>query len=271
MPGGEPPGKQHGTQSVERVLRVLEAVLDHAQTGVRSVEVARLIGVPDATAHRHLKALLRARMVSFDGYQKKYFLGGRLAELSAASHQRRLPEWVEAARLVADLTEDTVYLYARSGPEIVCVDRIEGVHPVKALIPGVGSRIPIGANSGSTHMLACMAEEEASRVLYLNEERLALFRRLTVEELRAEMRSAAVRGFGVNDNRAMEGVAAVGVALLDPAGAPVGCLCVSAQTQRLDTTRRPQVARQIMDVCARLGIAYGRARRPAPPPSRSRL
>lgn len=246
-----------GTMAVDRALSVLSVVLDRRDAGVRSVEVARLAGVHEATAHRLLKALVRARMVAFDGYQKKYYLGARLADLWVVAPAAALEHLNQAAQAVCLATGDTVYVYARSGLDIVCVQRLEGTYPVRALIRSVGSHLPLGANSGSAHLLACLEPAAARRVLEMNAERFGAFKGLTIEEVWAEVQASRVRGFGVNDNRVLPGVSSVGVAWLDADHVPSGCICVSAISARLDPGRRTWVAEQIAASLRSVGMQAG--------------
>ena len=51
------------------------------------------------------------------------------------------------ARL-AQATLDTIYLTARSGDEAVCLNRREGLHPIKTLTLNVGERRPLGVSAG---------------------------------------------------------------------------------------------------------------------------
>lgn len=250
--GGE--SSSCGTRSVDRALRILDVVIDARDEGIRSVDAAKRAQMHVATAHRLLKALVRAKYAAFDGYRKKYYLGERLVRVPELVPPELLPVWREAALRIRDLTGETVYLYARSGLDIVCLDRIEGVHPVPSLIRAIGVRIPIGANSGSAHMLACMSTDAADRMIHINAERLAAFKGLGVDEIWAEVRAARVRGFGVNDNRILRGVVSLGLALVGQAGDPVGCLCVSAASHRFGAQRRSWVAQQIRET---LGMHAG--------------
>lgn len=248
---------ERGSQAVERALRILSLVLERRESGIRLIEIARLADIHVATAHRLLKALVRERMVSFDGYQKKYYLGLRLTDLTKIVPEDILDPWCRSAQVIAAATGDTVYLYARSGLDIVCVDRVEGAYPIRALIREIGSHIPIGASAGSTHMLANMPAEEATHIVRMNAERFAAFRGLSAEEVWAEVLSARVRGFGVNDNRVLPGVSSVGVAMLDHEGVPWGCISVSALCNRLDASRRRWVVDRICQATRDFDITQG--------------
>ncbi|MGE3863855.1 MAG: IclR family transcriptional regulator [Burkholderiaceae bacterium] len=234
-----------GTQAVQRALRLLGLVAEHRYVGIRLTELARLTSLHVATAHRLLGALVREGMVSLDGYAKRYYLGPRLIDLGQVAQMKDLESWKAAAVSLARSTEDVVYVYAPVGQDVVCVHRVEGAYPVKALIREVGARIPMGANSGSIHMLALMPADQARDTIAANASRYPSYGGLTADEVRQAVDAARISGYGLNDGKVLRGVTGVGVAIADPAGTVRAAISVVAVSHRLEGPRRDSVVRQI--------------------------
>ena len=75
-----------------------------------------------------------------------------MAWATAAKHRFSFVRLAEPAlERLAHRTQDTVYLVARVGDEIVCLDAREGSFPIKALTLNVGDRRPLGIGAGREH------------------------------------------------------------------------------------------------------------------------
>jgi DNA-binding IclR family transcriptional regulator len=255
-----------GTQSIERVVGMLRVVASRGRRGMRIADVASTSGLPMSTCFRMLQRLEMEGLVSRDALTRKYFLGPLLYELGLlAQPSYRLSDLCDPAMaLIAERTQDTVYLSERRGLEAVCTNRALGDYPIKALTLDIGIRRPLGVGAGGLAILSMLPEAEAEAIIEANRHRYDKFSTFDVDFLRTEVREARERGYSFLDSAVTPGTAAVGVAF--PPERPIGAVSVAAISSRLDGQRLSEVAKvigqQVRQICAALDAQTGG--RPAP-------
>ena len=234
-----------GAQSIHRAIDVFVVVGEHDTNGVRLTEVAQLTGLHVATAHRLLNALVWDRMVTYDSYTKRYSLGVRFHSMTNSARFGKVrQQFADAMTRIAASTGDVVYLYLPLGAEIICVERIEGSYPIKALIREKGARLPMGAGAGGIAMLATLPTDKARQVIEFNADRYPQYG-LTAEDVSRAVARARKVGYGLNRDQVMKGVTGIGVAMLDATGNPQAAITVVGVSVRFDNTRVEQVAAAI--------------------------
>jgi DNA-binding IclR family transcriptional regulator len=243
-----------GTQSIERVVEMLRVVASRGRRGMRIADVATVSGLPMSTCFRMLQRLELEGLVERDALTRKYHLGPLLYELGLLARPRYELSTLchEALELIAEHTQDTVYLSERRGPESICTHRALGDYPIKALTLDVGIRRPMGVGAGGLAILCALPAAEADDVIAANSHRYSKFATFNVDFLRAAVAEGRERGYSFLDSAVTPGLAAVGVAF--PAEDPVAAISVAAISSRLNPARRAEVAREIQQqvrrVCA---------------------
>ncbi len=236
------PSARTGTQSIERVVGMLRVVASRGRRGMRIADVVAVSGLPMSTCFRMLQRLEVEGLVERDPLTRKYHLGPLLHELGLLAEPRyRLSELCdEALRVVADQTQDTVYLSERRGDESICTARSLGDYPIKALTLDVGIRRPMGVGAGGLAILAGLPEAEAERIVEFNAARYGKFGAVDPQSLRAALRQSRATGYAFLDSAATPGTAAVGIAF--PPENPIAAISVAAISSRLGPERRLAVA-----------------------------
>jgi DNA-binding IclR family transcriptional regulator len=236
---------------------------------MRIADVASTSGLPMSTCFRMLQRLEMEGLVTRDALTRKYFLGPLLYELGLlAQPSYRLSDLCDPAMaLIAERTQDTVYLSERRGLEAVCTNRALGDYPIKALTLDVGIRRPLGVGAGGLAILSLLPEAEADSIIEANRHRYGKFATFTVDVLRTEVHKARERGYSFLDSAVTPGTAAVGVAF--PAERPFGAVSVAAISSRLDGQRLSEVAQvigqQVRQICTALDAQTGVAATTAKP------
>jgi DNA-binding IclR family transcriptional regulator len=247
MSGGKPAqALASGTQSIERVVNMLRAVASRGRSGMRLGDVTAATGLPSSTCFRMLQRLEREGMVERQPVTRKYALGPLLYELGLLAGPRfHLAERCEGTlAALAERTQDTVYLSERRGLEAVCTARALGDFPIKALTLDVGIRRPLGVGAGGLAILCALPAAEADEIIESHAHRYPKLSTLNAERVRAAVVEGRERGFAYLEAAVYPGTAAVGVAI--PAGVPMAAISVAAIASRLDTTRRPQIAAELL-------------------------
>lgn len=252
----EPRAARTGTQSIERVVGMLRVVASRGRRGMRIADVVSVSGLPMSTCFRMLQRLELEGLVDRDPLTRKYHLGPLLYELGMLAQPRyRLSELCEEAlHVIADETQDTVYLSERRGDESICTSRVLGDYPIKALTLDVGIRRPMGVGAGGLAILGALPPAEVQQIVEANDARYAKFGAFAPGFVHQAVADTRAQGFAFLDSAATPGTAAVGVAF--PPDNPIAAVSVAAISSRLGPARRAEVARiiaqQVRVICALL-------------------
>lgn len=232
----------NGSQSVHRAFSLLRLVASARSEGMRLNGIAAATGLHPATAHRLLGALTRERFVTFDPYSRLYHIGHEFLALGEGAWEHRICEhYRPVLEQVADATEDTAYLSIVSGMDAVCIDRVEGRYPIRALTLDVGARRPLGVGGGSLALLAALSNEGIDAALAANRARYPSYNGMSAEEVRSLVRGVRRQGFAFNDGRVIEGVSAVALPVLNRHGSPIAAISVAAIATRMKKDRRHEI------------------------------
>jgi DNA-binding IclR family transcriptional regulator len=114
-----------GTQLLDRTVGVIKLLGQIGEKGARMSEIAESLGLKTSTTHRIVTALERHGLIEREHATKRYRLGLALFALGAtAADGTGLRKLCRPTLLrLAGETGDTVFLMARSGLNVVCVDR----------------------------------------------------------------------------------------------------------------------------------------------------
>lgn len=236
----------NGSQSIHRAFSLLRIVASSRSVGMRLGELAAATGLHVATAHRLLGALVRERFVTFDPYSRLYHIGSEFLTLGDGARELRLRNHYRAVlERIADSTEDCVYLSTLSGNDSVCIDRVEGRYPIRTITLDVGARRPLGVGGGSLALLASLPEQRAEATMGANESRFAHYNGMSIDEVLSLVRATRRQGFAFNDGRVIDGVSAVGLAIIGRDGNAIAAISVTAINARMKSARRRTIVELI--------------------------
>ena len=249
-----------GTQAIARAIEVVRQVASAQGEGLRLADLARSTGLSAPTAHRIAAALVDGGLLRKDAVERRYRLGDFAIGLGLLSDpMMRLREACRPflSRLAQE-TGDTAFLVLRSGADAVCVDRVEGSFPIRALTLDVGSCRPLGVGAAGLAILSSLGADERAAVYAQRREAVYGFERLAVGELERLAGAAHQRGYAVSSGVVLPGVIGVGRVLRLP-GTALAALSVAAISQRLDAARVEAVAtllaREVAGIERQFGVA----------------
>ena len=227
-----------GTQAVTRAVGLLKAFSD-AQPEWRLSQLARAAHLHKATAHRLLAALAREGMVARDASGELYRLGPEAIALGARATRANDLRTVSRPELeaLAARTGETATLEVPVGSEMLILDEVPGRSLIGAAA-SLGTRWPAHATSTGKAVLAALADHD--RHAHLGSRRLTRHTRRTIvtpTALRAELTRVRRRGWATAIEELEPGYAAVGAAVRDPHGRPVGAISVGGPRPRLPAAR----------------------------------
>jgi DNA-binding IclR family transcriptional regulator len=235
-----------GAQSIRRALAILRVLAVGRDQGLRLNDIVRETGLNRPTVHRILSVLAEEGLVQQHPETRRYAIGHHLWMLALA-RRNRYPLCDAAApylQEVSQLSGDTTLLAIPTGLDLLSVDRRLGHFPVQILSLDPGGRRPLGIGAASVAILACLSDAEAAAIVDANARRYQVHK-VTATEVLAQVAAARRRGHAFHARGIIAGTKALAVAIRDPAGVPVGAICIAAIAKRMTPARVEELAAMI--------------------------
>ena len=153
----------------------------------------------------------------------------------------------EMQRLL-DVTQESIHLNVLDGHEMIVVDKLDSPHAVAAYTR-LGERLPPYASATGKAVLAHLDDDQVESVLPRVLERYTSTTVTDHRMLRKELERIRSQGYAVNDGERRADVVAVGAAILDGDGRPLGGLGVAAPKHRTPARRVKQIAQEVVNSC----------------------
>lgn len=234
-----------GAQSVYRVLNILEEVILCGDRMITPKELSASLDIPVATVHRLLTVLRQKNFVACDPATKKYHIGDSCLisprmDVAAFIRARFLPL---AERISRRFGYSTI-LYARSGYDAVCVERLDGWHPIQVFLNKTGDRRPLGMGSATLSILAAMPEDEAEMILTHNEQEIRFVLKTDFSALRGFLAEARRKGYASAQGMLLEGT--IGVShVLRMGNEAVGSIAIDAVRSEQWDKDQPKIIQEL--------------------------
>jgi len=223
-----------GAQAAYRLLDVLSGLALYP-AGVGLTELATSLSLSPSTVRRLLLVLVDRGFAEQDEATRTYRLGPETRILGGRhlDHEGLKEMSQDILQSLREESTETVFCSVREGLEVVYVDCLAAIHPVK-MYGEPGTRLPLHATSQGKAILAFLPALMVDR----------LMRRMTfdvftagtirdaasLQECLAEVRE---RGFATNIEEREPGVVSVAAPVLDPSGQAVAAVCIGAPTMRV--------------------------------------
>ncbi|ROT44066.1 IclR family transcriptional regulator [Pusillimonas sp. NJUB218] len=230
-------------QTVRRAMQALKLIASGTSDGMRLADVAKALNFERPTAHRLLKALVAEGMLTQHPGSRRYALGSLVFELGLnATHQFNLVDICRPTlNALAEQTGDTTFLFVRSGNDAVCLARVQGPYPIQTPAVPVGARQPLGVNAGGLALLSALSEREALEITQAVAPRLTIYGNLSPEHIMEHWTKAQASGYALIGNRAVPGVTAMGLPVINEKGKPIAAITVAATNSRMTQERIDEI------------------------------
>ncbi|WOF22843.1 helix-turn-helix domain-containing protein [Microbacterium betulae] len=235
------------SELTRKVLRILAALAQRGESGIRLVDAARATQIPRPTVFRILKELADSGFVT-KAESGTYALGHAVFELalSAPAPIVDITTLRALARSLADRCGDTVYVAVRQFDGVNYVVRAEGDYPLQ-------TRIPVGTNRGLANsytgvaLLPFVEAEQRARAIAARLDGLdadaADAVRATIADLMSQI---ATRGYCSAPDLVLPGVAGLSTPIRAGRGAPYAAIAISGVSPRLPAERIEPLARLLL-------------------------
>lgn len=236
-----------------KALAVLEAV-GEAQRPLRFHELARACGLPKATLHRMLGALLSFDLVSLDQSTQTYRLGLRLIDLAnklwddldiRGAAERELER-------VRQLSGQTAHLGMLDGTHIVYLDERTSLQAIR-LYYNSGRRLPAHCTAIGKAILAFLPQRRQEELLGRID--FTFYTPQTIIDipgLRAELAITRERGYAVDDEEHEVERRCVAAPIFDDRGLPLAAIGLSGPARQLTSQLCHAHAPDLMAAASRI-------------------
>jgi len=248
-------------RSAARFTSVLRTTASAGGPGLTLAEMARACDLDKATTLRLARALAHEGWLHADT-DGRWRMGAD-AWLVCRRAAPRLQALVEAAvpriSRLRSQTGDTIYLAVRSGVDVVFLERVDGRVPVRATIER-GARQLVVLGASGTAWMAALPPEVAHGIL---DSLVGRMKALGIERLTFERRLEKSRrdGHAFASGSRLYGVPAISMVVRDTEAAPVACVTLSGNADRL-TVAHVAFALPLLQKCVKAIEKAIRADRP---------
>ncbi|MGW4822794.1 IclR family transcriptional regulator [Streptomyces sp. NPDC004227] len=247
-------GSSGSLSSVSNALRVLDMLGDGVE--LRVVDVAKSLGVANATAHRVLTALKDHGFVRQVPDSTRYLPGPavlRLARRISAERTLRTIATPHLQALCRDLKE-TINLEILVGSDVLFIASAEDQHRLR-VVQRAGTRGPAYANAGGKVLLSELPDDEVRHLVGDKLQALTSHTVTAMNRLLADLEQVRQRGYGMNVGETDEGVHAVAVPVVDH-DRMIAALSLAAPEARLPSVRVPMVVPRLLETAAAISADY---------------
>lgn len=231
-----------GIQTISRAAAILRA-LERAPGGMSLGELAGVLGLPRSTVQRLVDALKSEGFLIRASPRGGVRLGPMLLRLAG------LAEHASAKRirlLIVDLSHrlrETVDVSTLQGGAAVFVDQATGRQRLVAQ-SAIGERFPLSVTAPGKALLALLDTAHAEAALARSLSEFPAWPLDDPAAFWADIEACRARGTAFDEENHSPGIAAVGVALMDPDGLPL-MISVPSPVQRFRNNRE-RFARELL-------------------------
>jgi IclR family acetate operon transcriptional repressor len=244
-------------QSLDRALGVLVAV---SRTGRATLtDLSLSLGVPTATTHRILTTLQKHGFVTFSDERQDWSIGIEAYRTGAAFMNRTSLSEVSrpVMRHLMEKTGETANLAIPDGPEVVFVEQVETLNPIRAFFAR-GTRTSMHASGTGKAILSTMPEESVRRLLMSAGLTAFTDRTLvTPADLFADLQTTSERGFSFDCEERYSGMSCIGSAIFDEHSEACGGVSISGPSSRFDPLRMPELGATVAEAAAEITLLIG--------------
>lgn len=249
--------KDNNVRSITRALDILASFDDdHPEMGIG--EIAQIVGLNKATAHRIVTTLLRSGYIERGSDGIRYRLGLRLADLGF-NVIRRMDLRREAYPLMFMLVQrfgEACDLSLFDRGEVFCVEFVKGIHTM-AVADAIGQRFPVNCTASGKLFLAYLPSTELETILSNPMVHFTEHTIVAPDELLRHLEGIRQLGYAVDDEEYTIGTRAAAAPIFGHDGKIVAALSIPGPTSRITRERIREVGEALREsanaVSRRLG------------------
>lgn len=239
-------------QSLDRALGVLVAVSRAGRATLTDLSLS--LGVPTATTHRILTTLQKHGFVTFSDERQDWSIGIEAYRTGAAFMNRTSLTEVSrpVMRRLMEKTGETANLAIPDGAEVVFVEQVETLNPIRAFFAR-GTRTSMHASGTGKAILSSLPEGRV-RQLLMGTGLTAFTDRTLVNpnDLFADLKVTHDRGYSFDQEERYSGMSCIGSVIYDEHHEAIGGVSISGPSTRFDPMRVPELGAIVAEAAAEI-------------------
>lgn len=227
-------------QAVELIARSREAKLG---------EIASALGIHKSNALRLLETLQALDWVVVDPLRSCYRVGPALLGIGqAAIENLKLDEVLRAARVLRDLTGETVHIAIPRTERMIIVACVESLNALRVSCP-LGTQDPFHSSGLGKAYLASLPHSELEHVLMTVPRGVLTPNTITdIDALRTEIHATRLRGYATDNEEGRLGVRCMGFAIRIDGAVRTAALSITGPAARWTLAAMDDKAAAILEV-----------------------
>jgi len=228
------------------------------QDGIGVREAARRTGIDRSAVSRILTQFEDLGYIEQERERGLYQAGPRLFSLVASLVERDSLTKAAAPflRQIVDRFNETCYLAARVGDELVFRSKIDCDHTIRYVIE-LGKPFPLVSGASGLAILSGLTDEEQDRVLAEPISQSTPRSFTTPAEVREQLRRDRELGYTYSPGRWVSNGAGIAAPFYDAAGRCAGALTLSCPADRLEHMSVQEIGQEVNDAARRLSARLG--------------
>lgn len=244
-------------QSLDRALGVLVAVSRAGRATLTDLSLS--LGVPTATTHRILTTLQKHGFVTFSDERQDWSIGIEAYRTGSAFMNRTSLNEVSrpVMRRLMEKTGETANLAIPDGAEVVFVEQVETLNPIRAFFAR-GTRTSMHASGTGKAILSSLPEEQVRELLMVSG--LTPFTERTLinpGDLFADLQTTRERGYSFDQEERHSGMSCIGSVIYDEHNEACGGVSISGPSTRFDPLRVPELGATVAEAAAEITEKIG--------------
>ncbi len=245
-------------QSVDRALDIL-GLFSSSSPRLGITEMSKALGLAKPTVHGLVRTLVLRNFLSQDPETKKYSLGLKIHEMSAVlastlkinqvggALAQALAKSLSLAARIAIWDQESVLITLNLFPESTTVHYQQ-----------FGPRVPAYCSSIGKTILAHLPEDEL--ISYLETHELTALTQNTItdkEKFLQDIEEARSKGYALDVEECIMGLACIGAPIFDFTGRPTGSLSISGSPESVFGDDLGNIARELMQTASQISTFLG--------------
>lgn len=242
------------TKTVAKAFELLDC-LSEANGPLSVAELGRTVGLSRSTTYRLLRTLASyGYVIESVTDPDKLQIGPRVLKLATSFLDRHGIRTVARPYLLSlrDLSGETVHLVIPYQGQVLHIDKVETLQPVRLYSP-IGAVEWMHCTAVGKSILAALPEAEVDAIV----RRHGLHRRTesTITDpsfLKEHLSEARANGFAMSNNENEEGIRGIGVGVVPLSGPPIAAISISGPAYRFTAEQACRLVPDLKNAASRI-------------------
>lgn len=238
--------------ALENAFILIKKAVEHQAEGLNFTTLNEDSGIPQGSAHRLVKELVRLRILDYDEQRKLYRGGLALASLGAqiVSHYDLRQVARPSLESLHDKLGNVVTLGIRDETSGIYIDKIEASDMRFRLHSEIGKSFPLHCTAMGKVLLANAETTTQQSVLKKKLPQLTPNTITDVAELRATLGKVYEQGFAIDDEEITRGLICAAAPIYNVNGDVTGALSFTCQKHRFNEIGSDVIIRNVRQAAA---------------------